>query len=85
MKEMPDRMITGSERRIYLRDVKGLGTESFALPDGLDQDGKIWVYVHQDGTHNCAICHEPVTDGWTRFDNGYVVCSVHVSIAGKVQ
>lgn len=85
MKELPDRLITGSERRIYLRDVKGMGTDRLALPDGVDQDGKIWVYRYLSNTHNCTICDRPVTEGWLCFNNGNVVCPGHVSITGKVQ
>jgi hypothetical protein len=84
MKNLPDRLITGSEKRIYLRDVRGLGTDRFALPDGVDQDGKVWLYRHQNGIRNCAICNEPLTEGWSCFDDGKVVCAGHVTITGKI-
>jgi len=72
------------DKRIVLQDVHG-GGEEMTLLDGVDQDGKVWVYHRQRGKHMCAICGVPVMDGWLCFDNGDAVCMEHVTIVGKMQ
>ena len=54
------------------------------LLDGVDQDGKVWIYHRQRGQHTCSVCGGLVTDGWLCFDNGDVVCTEHVTIVGKI-
>ena len=74
-------MVMNTEgERIILHGVNGLGTDQFTLLDGVDDDGKIWVYRRQSGRHACAICGALVNDGWLRFDNGDVVCTPHVTV-----
>lgn len=68
---------------VILRDVRGLG-EQFALLDGVDHDGNVWVFHRLTGGHHCALCGAPITDGWTCFDDSRVVCAKHVSISGKI-
>ena len=77
-------MKTDDSERVVLRDVHG-GGEEMTLLDGIDQDGKVWIYHRQRGQHTCAVCGEPVQDGWLRFDNGDVICTEHVTIIGKIQ
>ena len=71
------------ERRLVLHDVHGLG-EQFMLLDGVDQDGKLWVYHRLEGKEACAFCGEQVTTGWTSFDKHTVVCTSHVNVTGKM-
>jgi hypothetical protein len=78
-------MKTDGGKRIVLHEVRGLGTDQFTLLDGVDEDGKIWVYHRQRLQYNCAICGAPVTDCWLRFDNGDAVCTPHVTIIGEIQ
>ena len=71
-------------RPIILHDVHGFG-DQFLLLDGVDQDGKVWVYRRQTGDRTCSICSAAVTDGWLCFHNGNAVCAGHVTITGRVE
>jgi hypothetical protein len=66
-----------------LHDVHGLG-EDFMVLDGLDPEGKLWVYRRQKGDFLCVYCGLPVTEGWMCFDTGDRICAQHVSIKGEM-
>jgi hypothetical protein len=74
---------TDSENRIILHDVRGIG-EQFTLLDGVDEQGKVWIYRRLSGVHHCLICGQVVSDGWTRFNDGDSVCNAHVTMTGKM-
>jgi hypothetical protein len=74
---------TDSDKRVILRDVRGIG-EQFTLLDGVDEQGKLWIYRHLSGDHHCLICGKIVSDGWTCFNDGDSVCNAHVTMTGKM-
>jgi hypothetical protein len=73
-----------SGKRITLRDVHGIG-EQFTLLDGVDEEGKVWIYHRLSAIHHCLICSKVVSDGWICFDNGDSACSAHVTMIGKME
>jgi hypothetical protein len=77
-------MKMANDKRIVLHEVRG-GGEALMLLDGVDQNGKVWVYHRQRGNHTCTVCGALVMDGWVCFDNGDAVCTEHVTIVGKMQ
>jgi hypothetical protein len=74
-----------NKRRIALHNVEGFGKDGLTLPDGVDEDGKIWVYRRKISGYICLLCGAPVTEGWLCFDTGNVVCATHVTVSGKIQ
>jgi hypothetical protein len=71
------------KRPIVLHDVHGFG-DRFLLLDGIDQNGKVWLFRRQSGDCTCSLCGEVVRDGWVSFDSGNAVCESHVTIKGRV-
>ncbi len=72
-----------TERRLVLKDVHGMG-EEFTILDGVDTEGKLWVFRRRSSNTLCKICGRTITDGWQCFDDGSAVCNDHVTITGKM-
>ncbi len=72
-----------TQKQVVLKDVHGMG-EEFTLLDGVDEEGKLWIYGQRRSDGKCAICGRGVSDGWSCFDDGSVVCNDHVTLSGKI-
>ncbi len=74
-----------SEKRLLLNDVHGLGEDGITFLDGVDQQGKLWIFRRRSRNSCCLFCNKTIGDGWMRFDDGEIVCSEHVNFKGAVR
>jgi hypothetical protein len=72
-----------TDTKIRLHDVRGMG-EEFMYLDGLDENGKLWIFRRRNAGCVCTMCQETMTEGWSNTDNEETVCSRHVSFKGEM-